>query len=139
MKCPKCKGDAPDFKTPDGQKVNFCRGCGGTWFDKGELSWTTATESDQFADKGALAAGRATGDRCTCCNDGELVEIKYHPAHDLLIDVCPRCEGVFLDAKETAKAEKIASAVEGAHIRLARALKRMKDAGYVPLGAVKGK
>lgn len=139
MKCPKCGGDAPDFKAQDGQKVNFCRGCGGTWFDKGELSSMIAADSDQLSGDKALAAGRPTGFRCTACNSSELVEVRYHPAHDLLVDVCPGCRGIFLDAKETGKAEKIASAVEGGHIRLARALKRMKDAGYVPLGIAKGK
>jgi len=137
MNCPKCKLETQNYRTHDSQELNFCRTCGGTWFDKGELAWMMASESDILAGKEAMKRGNATDIRCSSCDAADLVEVKYHSKHDLLIDVCPSCHGVFLDAKEIGKAEKIAASTEGGHIRLARALMRMKEAGYIPIGKIK--
>jgi Zn-finger nucleic acid-binding protein len=133
MKCPKCGGDAPDFHTKDDQVVNFCRGCGGTWFDKNELANALASDQDRFNKSPEALDGVATEMSCTACAKSKLYEVKYHKEYDLLVDWCPSCGGIFLDAKETGKAEHIAASTEAGHVRLMRALSRIKEAGYVPL------
>jgi Zn-finger nucleic acid-binding protein len=139
MKCPKCHAETKNFRTQDSQQVNFCQGCGGTWFDKGELSKMIASDSDHIAGEKALQNGQKTGVACTACSVGELIAVKFHPAHEPVVDVCSSCHGIFLDAKEISKVEKVAATIEGGHLRLARAVVRMKEAGYLPIGIAKGK
>jgi Zn-finger nucleic acid-binding protein len=125
MNCPKCAHKFPDFRTHDGQTINYCMNCKGSWFDKGELAYALATAKDHKAPEKPKSE---TTYKCPRCSDQILTEVLCHPAHDLLIDVCKKCEGTFLDARELGKAEKIAAADESGHFRLYRAMQRLKDA-----------
>jgi hypothetical protein len=51
MKCPKCGADLGEIEYR-GIKVDYCGGCGGTWFDKGEVTQLLALdEKEHFLGK----------------------------------------------------------------------------------------
>jgi len=106
IRCPACAQPLVPT-TLDGLTVDVCsNGCGGIWFDHGELR--------RFADP-AYAAGRAlvavaprlptTVDptprrRCPKCPDSVLMRHYFSPQRAVTIDGCPTCAGIWLDAGE---------------------------------------
>lgn len=135
MKCPKCAAVAPPFATKEGVEMNFCRGCKGLWFDKGELALYCEAADDVHELEASLPTARETAYACTKCPGGvKLRELPYHPKEELLVDWCPTCHGAFLDAKELWHAERITARYEKQAVRLRRALERLAQDGYVVLG-----
>lgn len=99
-------------------EVDACTTCDGIWLDKGELEQIQKTverdyhdelgELPKYAGKAyALARGaheeRAL--RCPSCDDEELVEKEHGYCSQIMVDVCPGCGGVWLDAGELAALE----------------------------------
>jgi len=46
MKCPKCGSDLAEIEYRK-VKVDYCGGCGGSWFDQGEVAELLKLEDDQ--------------------------------------------------------------------------------------------
>jgi Zn-finger nucleic acid-binding protein len=88
-----------------GVTTDRCNACGRLWLDNGELDRLIAADETvvKGADSGPFGreSGRAAlGGRC-CPRDGKLLlEIKHPQRTDVLIEVCPGCKGVLLDAGE---------------------------------------
>ncbi|MFT3685436.1 MAG: zf-TFIIB domain-containing protein [Phycisphaerales bacterium] len=94
--------------------IDRCNSCGRLWLDNGELDALLAHESTvKEADAGPFGreSGRmALGGR-RCPRDGrELLEIKHPSRPDVLIEVCPGCKGVLLDAGELRQIKGASSA-----------------------------
>ena len=114
MKCPSCRTDLNplDFK---GITLDHCEQCDGLWFDKGELK-RAKNEEDQelkgfdfplWTDAEKVTASK--GERlCPTCNENMSV-INYAGYSDIPIDICPACQGVWLDKGEF---ERIVSHLE---------------------------
>ena len=108
MKCPSCRTDLKslDFK---GITLDHCDQCDGLWFDKGELE-RAKNEEDQklkgfdfplWAETEKLTALK--GERlCPKCNE-KMSVINYAGYLDIPIDICPTCQGVWLDKGEFQK------------------------------------
>jgi Zn-finger nucleic acid-binding protein len=132
-KCPKCKTPTLNpFKTSENVEVDFCSKCKGIWLEKGETADYVEASSDIPELEKVLKAGRVTD--CICpnktCNNVKLVEIKYSTKHDLLIDYCPQCEGIWLDSGEISTLETIAASEEGAAQKLGRVYANLEKSGY---------
>lgn len=105
MKCPNCRVDLKrhDFK---GIVLDHCEQCDGLWFDKGELE-RAKNEKDRklegfdfslWADTEKLSTEQ--GERsCPKCHENMSV-INYAGYADLPLDICPTCQGVWLDKGE---------------------------------------
>ena len=104
MECPNCKHELKKIPYND---INLaqCINCGGMWFDKGELRAVKDKEDeflqwldvDLFSNPQAFKGGYST---MICPNDKEpLYEISYDSA-DIKVDVCRKCQGVWLDKEE---------------------------------------
>lgn len=84
--------------------VDRCNACGRLWLDDGEMQ-RLLTEKSTVRGADAGPFGRespraALGDR-VCPRDGrELMEIKHPQRGDVMIEICPTCRGVLLDAGE---------------------------------------
>lgn len=132
MQCPKCHNAAPDFHTSEGVTLNFCNGCHGLWFDKGELALYCETESDMPHLDDLIAHAQKTTYTCPrpVCAQTALVEVPYMAGEELHVDWCPTCHGAWLDAGELPKAEQLATRFESHIARLQRAISELQQAGY---------
>jgi Zn-finger nucleic acid-binding protein len=137
MNCPKCKKDTLNaFGMIEGVHVDFCSGCKGIWFDKGELAFYTEMPVDIPSIDKAMASGRSTGLACPVCQNQELVEVHYLPGEHPLIDVCRGCKGVFVDRGELPMIEKSTTRLRGIEV-LGQVTKQLEDRGYQILGVHK--
>ena len=104
MRCPKCRTETLDpFGVIEGVHVDFCSECKGIWFDEGELAFYTEMPDDVPDLEKALRHGQSTDQTCPRCGDQQLVELYYIPGRPPLLDVCPKCRGVFVDKGELPK------------------------------------
>lgn len=104
MKCPKCASAMAEIEFGTDIKVMRCAGCMGLYCKRSMLQqmrdeWLVET----VLDTGSVAVGSRNNSikdiQCPdCCTIMEHVE-DTEQAH-ILLDACPSCEGVFLDAGE---------------------------------------
>ncbi len=132
MICPICKTDTLHPLEADGVELDFCTGCKGSWFDEGELAFYVENTTDIPDLEAALAAGKPTVSACPRCST-PLVEVRYLPDQDLLLDVCPQCRGIYLDKGEIPRLEQLAATLE-TNGKVARTMKALEAQGYVVLG-----
>lgn len=99
MKCPKCLCALIDTYTPKGVVVDYCPSCQGMWFDRGELNYFSKSPMafSKTIQAGLINSGPSS---CSCprCDvamrEGGLIK------EELLVDECPSCGGLWLDAQE---------------------------------------
>ena len=106
MKCPACKSELRQ-KGAGGMTVDVCLGgCGGIWFDQGELSRVSALAASSLHTIWSLRRGPVTLTEprpCPRCS-GQVLERKwFSDAKKVEIDQCPACGGVWLDDGEFSK------------------------------------
>ena len=106
MKCPRT-GKELTAVTIKGIEIEFSTGCGGVWFDNFELE-----KFDEINEEaGAVLAEHMKsfhvpllneGARLKCPKDTDVVMMRrfYSPKHQVEIDECPQCGGIWLDAEE---------------------------------------
>lgn len=107
MHCPKCKAYTATETLLD-VEVDVCPTCQGIWFDRNELSRIVGTTKD-IALTGASM--KQTNYRCPRCHQ-MLMEVPYTWDKTMLVDMCPGCEGIYLDAGELEKASAAVSAYQ---------------------------
>jgi Zn-finger nucleic acid-binding protein len=108
MNCPAC-GIAMTEVTAGGVKVQACKGgCGGLWFDEWVLG--KVDEPAQSAGEALLnieqnpAIAVDPSKRYKCPRDRDIVMMRHFWSvkRDVVVDECPKCEGIFLDPGELA-------------------------------------
>jgi Zn-finger nucleic acid-binding protein len=73
--------------------IENCPGCGGIWFDAGELNRLVSV-IPKFDPSQAKPA------QVPCVGCGETMELHTFPQTDVEIDRCPACQGIWLDRSE---------------------------------------
>jgi len=119
MNCPKCRIGKVEEVTlsglvveggVDSLTVDRCFGCGGVWFDTGELDsaireWVIDDLQQSFSvisrDPKAHAEVDATPMECPRC--GVVLTKKKARKQDVVIDECGKCAGVWVDGHELGK------------------------------------
>ena len=105
MKCPACD-NALSPTTTDSITVDVCKnGCGGLWFDAGELEKVdNATESagEALLDmEGNGSSPAPNGQRmCPKCTGQPMMRHFASTRKQVEVDECPGCAGVWLDSGE---------------------------------------
>ena len=106
MNCPQCGRSLTPVRT-SGITVDACwNGCGGIWFDQGELQ--KVDEPHEAAGESLLEIPRAGGAapdrsrrlRCPRCPDTVLMRHLFSPKRAVVVDECPTCGGYWLDPGE---------------------------------------
>ncbi|HTS88040.1 MAG TPA: zf-TFIIB domain-containing protein [Gemmatimonadales bacterium] len=109
MNCPSC-GTTMTEMSAGPLKVNACKGgCGGLWFDEWDLR--KLAELDPAAGQALLdipqnPAVKVDADqRRKCPRDPDIVMMRHFwsTKRQVIVDECPKCEGVFLDPGELAQ------------------------------------
>ena len=109
--CPKRCGRLTEAPRGDGVVVDRCRVCAGIWLDRGELESLVGRRQPEYRDElavlaheMALAFARGRDEKaparyCPRCH--EALERGEHPrCPKILVDACPDCHGLWLDAGE---------------------------------------
>lgn len=97
MKCPR---DGKEMKREflHGVEIDSCPSCDGIWLDKGEMTRTTGTDEAYILDEKVEMDGRNF--KCLRCEDSFLIPINFFWGKKMIVDRCPKCEGIWLDAHE---------------------------------------
>jgi len=98
MDCPRCTTTPlTAIDTAEGETVDFCRSCGGTFYDDGELeAILTLPRTVRVRRAGIMPT---PGPACPRCQT-PMNEVGYPRKAPVRIDVCPGCHGVWLDRAE---------------------------------------
>ncbi|HYK81822.1 MAG TPA: zf-TFIIB domain-containing protein [Gemmatimonadales bacterium] len=109
MNCPAC-GTAMTEVAAGDLKVQACQGgCGGLWFDEWQLR--KVDQPDQSAGEALLhiaqnpAVKVDPNQRRHCPRDLDIVMMRHFWSvkRDVVVNECPKCEGMFLDPGELAQ------------------------------------
>ncbi len=103
MHCPNCRQtlEAVDV---GGIRIERCPNCEGLWFDKNELRVLKDREAggdyqwihlDLWKDMDKFRAARQQ--RYSCPRDGASMTTVRYDESNVAIDVCPSCDGIWLD------------------------------------------
>ncbi|MBI2034356.1 MAG: zf-TFIIB domain-containing protein [Candidatus Levybacteria bacterium] len=106
--CPSC-GSNLKQKNYNGVRIDECERCNGMWFDKDELRRAKdATDDDLrwldfdlFEKKEGKFSAIKTDKKCPSCSS-QMQSLQYMDSK-VTIDVCPSCNGVWLDNNELKK------------------------------------
>src|SRR6266567_1392507 len=109
MNCPACGTARTEVAVSD-VKIQACKGgCGGLWFDE----WTLrkVDQPDQSAGEALLHIEQSAAvkldpeKRRNCPRDAGIVMMRHFWSvkRDVVVDECPKCEGIFLDPGELAE------------------------------------
>ena len=133
MNCPKCDYQLRHMELQESLTIDLCAGCKGIWYDKGELGFQQEMERDVPELDKSQKTCKPTDYPCPRC-DATLDELEYSEGEHLMIDRCPKCEGIFLDRGEIRKVEHIVAKKESFAARFARAMKDIDDRGCLLVG-----
>lgn len=109
MKCPACNNELVQMQAP-GFEVDVCKnGCGGIWLDAGEFQKCN-DNSEAFPDtilgirkSPDILVDRMKPRHCPRCTDHPAFkrnEIEFAPGMRMTLDLCPKCDGTWLDTGE---------------------------------------
>ena len=109
MLCPKCrKATLAEMQVGDVRTVvDQCRSCGGIWFDRKELEAIM-----DLAARDMTIPATAEETRRTCPRDFEKLLTFRYPQTEVMIDMCRRCDGLWLDGGELTEIRKIRSQLD---------------------------
>jgi Zn-finger nucleic acid-binding protein len=101
MNCPKCEQPLSTTSVR-GTEVDKCPKCHGIWFDANELETILAqTPTDLRPLRGGRHDNATDRQRGTCPRDGKsLMRVCSAKDKDVIVDVCPDCQGIWLDGGE---------------------------------------
>jgi len=106
MKCPACENQLQQMTVAD-VTVDVCKGgCGGIWFDNFELK--KFDEPNESAGEALLdielnktvAVNHSKKLKCPKCDDIVMMRHFFSVKHEVEVDECPGCGGIWLDAGE---------------------------------------
>jgi len=106
MNCPTCQQDLTPYEH-QGVKIDFCKGCGGSWFDYGEVAQYFLLEYDLPPDAEPLQSFSTLPKKCPR-DQTPLKDFTYTTTGKLVIDVCGKCHGIWFDKGEVKKLEQLA-------------------------------
>jgi uncharacterized protein len=148
-RCPAC-GHGLVERTIDDLTVDACDGgCGGIWFDNGEITEvddrdeTTGAALTEIAEQWASEVDHTRKRACPRCEGILMLKRQFGPRQPVEIDECPGCGGIWLDAGELkaireafegsgerAQVEAAMSAVIAAQVKLATADEARKTRAF---------
>lgn len=106
MLCPRCDQNTlipQPASDPDAQ-VDRCRQCGGLWFGKGSLTRVMVVAAKELK---VLDGASPTELPCPGC--AKLLYRFTYPQTFVVVDMCRRCEGIWLDNGELREIQAVRS------------------------------
>jgi uncharacterized protein len=138
MKCPVCSNTLTEIQAGD-VLVDVCKcGCGGVWFDQGELK--KFDEPHELDGEMIINTERDVNKKidfdavryCPRCEDEAMCKRYYDLLNQVEVDQCLHCSGIWLDVGELAtirsQYETEAQRIAAADAYLGSLLKQTEDA-----------
>ncbi len=115
MNCPKCDcTELHPILTKEGAFVDFCPQCKGIWLDRGEI-YLFSHRPGELHDRIGEAVGKASpSERRNPITDEPMVQLSLFNG-TVVIDYCPKTEGIWLDKGEMS----LLNAPKSARLRMA--------------------
>ena len=129
MKCPRCSDSLGEIDN-EGVTLDFCGGCKGIWFDKGEVGQYFELSRDLPELGEENREERPSGMSCPCCQGSQLTQMRYAPPYALVVDRCADCGGMWFDKGEVHVLHKLSSLLEDPQSRFAGVAKELETRGY---------
>jgi len=101
------------------------------------LAFYVETEQDVPHFDESMKKATETEYLCMQCSSTKLLNIPYLPSENLMIDICPKCHGVFLDKKEIVQIEELVK--KNKLTKIGKILNELKEKGFVVLQTKKVK
>jgi Zn-finger nucleic acid-binding protein len=102
MICPVCRQSMLDIEY-NNIELDYCEKCKGVWFDAGELEVLLESEKPDVFIKEMLEKGEVScvedKRKCPLCAQ-KMKKSTLGQEPEVLVDVCPRAEGIWLDGGE---------------------------------------
>ena len=88
--------------------VDHCESCGGVWFDKGELEQVDEILEVSVVEIRKIPHSQMQQEPLTCpaCQTSTMDKIRNERDQHVVMDVCPNCKGIWLDAGELEAIQK---------------------------------
>ena len=105
MICPKCKDQPLTAASVIGIEVDRCTNCDGIWFDNKELMAVldlAPPERRKLQSRKEDSLRDQTRGQCPR-DQSRLLRIYSAHAESIVLDTCPACDGIWLDAGELSK------------------------------------
>jgi Zn-finger nucleic acid-binding protein len=106
MQCPRC-GNSLATVRAGSLETDICQSCAGIWFDRFELNKVDETHEllgefllDELVPRDRLLVATSSRLRCPRDTDVVMMRRRFSPEQPIMIDECPACGGVWLDADE---------------------------------------
>ncbi|MCA9214472.1 MAG: zf-TFIIB domain-containing protein [Planctomycetales bacterium] len=105
MNCPKCETHKLEATRVNDVELDRCSQCRGIWFDAHELDTVLGLDSKETH---ALKKGKPDDwlnrKHARCPRDGsEMLRVYSASNHEVILDQCGKCGGIWLDGGEFAK------------------------------------
>ena len=116
MKCPAC-GNTLEIKTGQAVKLDVCtNGCAGIWFDNYELAkfdepFEPADELLELEPQQGATVDPARR-QCPKCDNITMLRHFFSVKHEVEVDECQSCGGIWLDHGELAAIRQLFSSTE---------------------------
>ena len=131
MKCPKDQSELSKRIYESDIEIDECPQCRGVWLDNGELEKIQETKENDYSEElktipnyisGAYTMANAKQEevrKCPNC-DNPMISKEYSYCSQINIDLCPHCQGIWLDKNELKNLEIFfeRSRIETKEIRL---------------------
>lgn len=101
MKCPRCNVNLIEEQL-ESIKYHKCDDCEGLWMFKSDLNLYLDKDINQI-DESRIEFKKSSKIECPSCLEANVELIKYK---EVEIDLCKKCEGVWLDKNELGKLMK---------------------------------
>lgn len=108
MNCPACAKKLHRFEAA-GVTLDGCAACGGIWFDEHELEQVNLTRADtdetvaEISRPPSLKVDEDAIRQCPKCKRVKTEKKLFSLGSGVIMDVCPKCSGVWLDFGELEK------------------------------------
>ncbi len=86
----------------EGVEIDHCLSCGGVWLDSGELELLldgASNRNELMASLKTSVEKKEKRIRCPICSK-KLDKVRYGPASEVVLDKCPRNDGLWFDRDE---------------------------------------
>jgi Zn-finger nucleic acid-binding protein len=105
--CPKCKSVLGPLNLEADLHLERCKACKGLWLDKGELARSTNSSEDLPDLEASLKESKELPFNCPKCANKLQRMPFFRAVSTLMIDRCPSCQGLWLDALELGQVQGI--------------------------------
>jgi Zn-dependent protease with chaperone function/Zn-finger nucleic acid-binding protein len=135
MNCPACRTELRELPTPEGVTIDFCSGCRGSWFERGELLYVARrpTALGPMLERPLVSAADSPLACPRCTTPMERGGVGSMQA---VIDRCRRCGGIWLASGMRTRLDQVSApaGVPAASVVAAAARARRPGAAPLPEG-----